>query len=456
MPDELSREELQQLQEIAKALPAGHPAMNKVNSLLSSQKTQFEKEREPEGSTLWRGTKAFANDVAGTAKGVLGNVPGMKTISDISEGKVPDLLPGPDLTDSISRVKDMQAADASRKKAGYSPLYRGAAALGQASGVIDPSAMEEAAKHADTASIVGHAVLPTIGAAVGADEALGGKGRVAAGRGLTAIGQGVGAARDVVGRTLRTPEQALKPGVQTAAKLVGAGAGHLTGIPGMEFGGGAIGPSLAEMILPKHPGVPAEAVAPIRTTPFEVATPAKAATLPNIAPAAVESIAKPAGAEPAPTRLPTLFEKGTRPEMLKMPNLVDQAAGVKPLKPDVPLIEQLTKQTAEEPAAIDPMKEKYPDPAVRQMVRANGERAYEAAKSDPGLMKDLHNLTRVDLRQALVNAGEDMGQTTVSNSKFAGEGSIPREEAFNRLLDKGLKPEQILKLAKPKPAETSQ
>jgi hypothetical protein len=81
-------------------------------------------------------------------------------------------------------------------------------------------------------------------------------------------------------------------------------------------------------------------------------------------------------------------------------------------------------------------------------VRANGERAYGAAKHDPVLVKGMHDLTRVELRQALVNAGEDMGQTTVSDSKFAGEGSIPREEAFNRLLDKGLTPEKIIELGK--------
>jgi len=83
-------------------------------------------------------------------------------------------------------------------------------------------------------------------------------------------------------------------------------------------------------------------------------------------------------------------------------------------------------------------------------VRANGEQIYEAAKGNPNLMKDLHDLTRVDLRQALINAGEDMGQTTVSDSKFAGKGSISRQDAFNRLLGRGVKPADIVKLAKEK------
>jgi hypothetical protein len=46
-----------------------------------------------------------------------------------------------------------------------------------------------------------------------------------------------------------------------------------------------------------------------------------------------------------------------------------------------------------------------------------------------------------------------MGQTTVSNSKFAGEGSISREEAFKRFLAKDISPRDIIELAK-KPIES--
>jgi hypothetical protein len=160
---------------------------------------------------------------------------------------------------------------------------------------------------------------------------------------------------------------------------------------------------------------------------------------------------EPINQAPVQHRLPTLFEKGTRPAA-SMPQLIEQAAGVKPLKPDVPLREQLSPQPTKVGEVVDPIKAKYPDPAVRQMVRANGERMYEAAKENPETVKAIHDLTRVDLREALINSGEDMGQTTVSNSKFAGKGSITREDAFNRLLDKGLAPDKILELAK-KPAQ---
>jgi hypothetical protein len=171
------------------------------------------------------------------------------------------------------------------------------------------------------------------------------------------------------------------------------------------------------------------------------------AALPNIAPEQAGPPPQlPAGG--SAQKLPTQFQKEVKPQIMKFPDLIDQATGVKPLRPDVPLKEQLTNQPPAPIEEVDPIKAKYPDPGVRQMVRANGERAYEAAKHDPVLVKGIHDLTRVELRQALVNAGEDMGQTTVSNSKFAGEGSIPREEAFNRLLDKGLTPEKIIELGK--------
>jgi len=428
MADELSAQELQQLKEIAKALPAGHPAQNKVNLLLSSQPTQFEKERTPEGSALWRGTKAVAGDVVGAIKGMAEAVPGMKTIRDIGSGEFGkaalDVLPGVSETqNAFTRLRDIGHADTERKQAGYSPLYRGASAVGQASGVIDPTAMEELAKHGDTAAIAGHTVLPLIGAAVGADEALGGKARAALSKAKTTLPNIE--SPDFAGITKKNPALTrLILGDRLSA--------------------------LKELFSKGKEETP-------KLDPFAGATssakPIGSAELPKLEPTTAPETIKSIGqaqqpAQVAPTRLPTLFEKGTRPATLKMPELIDQAAGVKPLKPDVPLREQLTPQPTEIGEVVDPIKAKYPDPAVRQMVRANGERIYEAAKSKPETVKALHDLTRVDLRQALIAAGEDMGQTTVSNSKFAGEGSIPREEAFNRLLDRGITPEKILELAK--------
>jgi hypothetical protein len=151
-------------------------------------------------------------------------------------------------------------------------------------------------------------------------------------------------------------------------------------------------------------------------------------------------------------------------------DVVNQATGNKPLNLKAPFRDQpattprpasaapateaplATSPKVEPPASSsgeqDPLKLKYPDPAQRQMVRANGERIVQAIGDDKETMDAVHGLTRVDLRQALINDGVDMGQRTVSNSKFAGEGSITREDAFNQLLARGHSPQDIVKLAK--------
>jgi predicted ABC-type ATPase len=143
-------------------------------------------------------------------------------------------------------------------------------------------------------------------------------------------------------------------------------------------------------------------------------------------------------------------EKGlATPSIPSIENVVNQATGAQPLQPNVPLREQIPAlRGAAAEAETDPLKIKYPDPAVRQMVRANGENIVQAVGDNPELMKNVHDLNRVDLRQALINSGEDMGQRTVSNSRFAGPGGISREAAFNRLLEKGHSPQDIVDLAK--------
>lgn len=51
---------------------------------------------------------------------------------------------------------------------------------------------------------------------------------------------------------VRTPENKLTPATRTAARVAGAGAGHATGIPGMEIAGVLGGPALADAALPKR------------------------------------------------------------------------------------------------------------------------------------------------------------------------------------------------------------
>lgn len=141
-----------------------------------------------------------------------------------------------------------------------------------------------------------------------------------------------------------------------------------------------------------------------------------------------------------------------KPQKANIDTIVSEATGVKPIEKNVPLRDQVpnSPSNTEISGPGDPLKAKYPDKDVRQMVRANGEKIVDAVGDNDDLMKQIHDIDRVQLRQALINSGEDMGQTTISSSKYAGSGSISREEAFNRLLSKGIKPEQIVELAKKK------
>jgi hypothetical protein len=148
---------------------------------------------------------------------------------------------------------------------------------------------------------------------------------------------------------------------------------------------------------------------------------------------------------------PTLIQNYMGPERRgvgKTEEFAESTVGAKQVKPikaseSETSIAQLQPETPK-----SALETKYPDKAVRQMVHANGEKIVQAIGKDPETLRAVHDLTRVDLRNALINSGEDMGQMTVSNSKFAGSGSISREEAFNRLLAKGHNPREIVDLAK--------
>ena len=132
---------------------------------------------------------------------------------------------------------------------------------------------------------------------------------------------------------------------------------------------------------------------------------------------------------------PSTPNTAMRSPMANLNDLLDQQMGVQPLKPNVPLREQVNPST-EVPIHRNPMEV------------ANGKAIFDAAKENSATLNDIHNLSRVEIRQALINSGEDMGQITISSSKYAGSGAISREVAFNRLLAKGYSPEQIVKLAK--------
>lgn len=368
--------------------------------------------------------------------------------------------------------------------------HHGAADIGGAVVGIDAQRMRERAEHGDTAGILGEATIPTIGAGLGLEESTLGLGRS-------------GRLGEITARAARDPEGRLRPIVNVAARGLGAVAGHYSHVPEGPLIGAIYGAKAADALIPQRVpqvDIPGGAGAHLpaaeefyehageeadrarrqveqsdrereaghrefagRVREIETARQkelADQARLQRVGegeeqegkegmPAVQPIETAPAGKARSPRGY---FNPGRAAETVKLDDLANRLSNVRPLQPDVPLREQLTSKPAPavEAAEIDPIKAKYPDSQVRQIVRANGERIYEAAKGDPALVKSIHDLTRVDLRQALINAGEDVGQTTVSNSKFAGEGSISREQAFNRLLDLGKTPKEIVDLAKPK------
>jgi hypothetical protein len=218
---------------------------------------------------------------------------------------------------------------------------------------------------------------------------------------------------------------------------------------------------------------------------------APTATIPN--PGEIPPSAAPAKPSPAPKTPPSSGGAS-------LDEIVNQATGAKPLQSNVPLRDQLI---AKPPITLsEPLNSAKPRPvggttpeaqfensfgpehehvraqaewetgkpegnlpeAKRDPVQAaNGSRLWEAVKNSPELAAKFvgkDGLKNVEIRNALIHAGEDMGDTVVSNKMLMGEGAITREAALNKLLDKGLSPAKIIELGKkplpnpqpPKPA----
>lgn len=131
-----------------------------------------------------------------------------------------------------------------------------------------------------------------------------------------------------------------------------------------------------------------------------------------------------------------------------IPEEVGKQMGAPPLNPKVPIGQQQGAPVVESAKAR--LERLYPDSGTRQMVHANDERIVEEIGDDPTTMKAVHDLTNTDLRQALINSGEDMGQTSIGNRKAVGD-QVTRQQAFEKLLDRGHSPKEIVKLAQKKP-----
>lgn len=97
----------------------------------------------------------------------------------------------------------------------------------------------------------------------------------------------------------------------------------------------------------------------------------------------------------------------------------------------------------------DPLKREFPDPAVRKFARANGPEIVRAFGDDPEALRAVHDLTNVEVRQAAINAGMDLGTKHVGQKIGLGPEQISRQELIDRMIRQGLRPEDIVEFAKP-------
>lgn len=138
-------------------------------------------------------------------------------------------------------------------------------------------------------------------------------------------------------------------------------------------------------------------------------------------------------------------------------NMKNRVPGSNPIEPRVTLGEQPPSELRT-PAQVE---EESVHTMERQQVHVNGARTAELTKGKPGLMQDMLNLEGEQIREVLRKSGEDMTEIqTVGRSagKSGGFGggkivdpkNLARNEALDRLYEKGYTPEQIVKEAPPR------
>lgn len=179
IPSALSEQDLQDLKDIASRLPTGHPSQGKINLLLNSQPTQFEKER-PGPQHVAQPDEGFLSNAWKATKGLVGGLMNMPNPTNPASASVAGHAIG----------NQIASEDQQRQQEHRSTPYRATAAIGTAIGV-PARQMEEAADVGDTAGVLGAAAPIT--AATVAPLAAEGASRVA------------GAARKSIGRAIRDP-----------------------------------------------------------------------------------------------------------------------------------------------------------------------------------------------------------------------------------------------------------
>jgi hypothetical protein len=97
----------------------------------------------------------------------------------------------------------------------------------------------------------------------------------------------------------------------------------------------------------------------------------------------------------------------------------------------------------------DPLKREFPDAAVRKFARANGPELLRAWGQDMDAVRSVHNLTNVEIREAAINSGIDLGTKHVGTKIGLGPEQISRQDLIDQMVRRGLSPDDIVEFSKP-------
>jgi len=210
---------------------------------------------------------------------------------------------------------------------------------------------------------------------------------------------------------------------------------------------------------PTYPGAPLPAATPdMQSDAAAKALPAAFQPLPPKAPPVPGTADMPFRSDEIGQRFSQASQPQTPPQQVPavakgLQNVLNDSLGVKPLQPNVPLKSQLpahgeylqrmksqgAQQQVPQSSAASPAEPEH----MGQFARANGLELHQSIPETVAgdvLRAKIHNLTNVQVRQLAINAGEDMGQQSVTNAKNAG--GVTRQEVLSRILAKHT-PEEI-------------
>lgn len=85
---------------------------------------------------------------------------------------------------------------------------------------------------------------------------------------------------------------------------------------------------------------------------------------------------------------------------------------------------------------------------MRQHARINGPELVRATADNPELLQQITLLKNWEIREAAITHGIDVGQKHVGSRQGLGEAQVGRQDLIRQMLEKGVKPEEILQAAK--------